>query len=688
MTLHQQGQLAEAQQIYRQILDLQATHFDALHLSGVIAAQTGDFEAAVALFRKAVEADPCNAAAFAVHVNWGLSLGELDQWEAALASFARALAIRPDCAEAHFGSGQALGKLRQWNAALGCYNRAIGIKPNYGEAHLHRAKLLKQLRQLPAALDGYDRAIAAMPDCAEAYSNRGNIFKELKMWEAALENYDRAIAIQSDFAEAYSNRGNLLRDLKRYKAAVASYDVAISLNPDSLPLRALRLYARIHGCDWPNLQAELAQLIQELERRPAALNPFCIIALSDSGPLQRKVAEKWVEQEYTVNPAPPGVPKSARRDRLRIGYFSADFRDHAVSTLSAELFERHDRSRVELSAFSFGHDTRDPMRRRLERAFDRFMDVRNRSDLDVVLLAREMGLDIAVDLGGFTTDSRPRIFSMRAAPLQVSYLGYPGTMGAPYIDYLIADRTLVPDGERDNYSEKIIYLPHGHLVCDTTRAISGTEFSRKELGLPQSGFVFCCFNGAYKIMPETFDGWMRILNRVEDSVLWLKHDSPEATANLRREAVRRQVSADRLIFAQRMDSMPEHLARHRRADLFLDTLPYNAHTTAVDALWAGLPLLTRAGRGFAGRVSASVLNALQMPELITSSGAEYEDAAVALATDPLRLAEIRLKLARNRLTAPAFDTRRSARYVETAYQEIYERHLAGLPPEHIHVDAD
>lgn len=653
MSLHQQGRLAQAREIYRRILDRKPGHFDALHLSGVIAAQTKLFPDAVRLFRRAVESDPRNPAAFAVHVNWGLSLSELGQWDAALSCFANALAVKPDCAE----------------------------------AHLNRAKTLKQLRRLPEALDSYNRAIAVRPDWAEAYSNRGNIFKELKMWQAALENYNRAIALQGDFAEAHSNRGNVLRDMKQYEAAVASYDAAISLDPGSLPLRALRLYARIQSCDWPDLESELARLMEDLERQPAALNPFCIIALSDSAGLQRKIAERWVSQEYRPDRAFPAISKRERRNKIKIGYFSADFREHAVSTLSAELFETHDRGGFELSAFSFGPDTQDAMRKRLEGAFDRFLDVRAKSDSDVVLLAREMGLDIAVDLGGFTTDSRPKIFSMRAAPVQVAYLGYPGTTGAPYIDYLIADRTLLPEAEKAECTEKIIYLPHSYLVSDTTRAVSDRDFSREELGLPKSGFVFCCFNSAYKIMPGTFDGWMRILNRVGESVLWLKHDSPRTTTNLRREAAGRGVSGDRLIFAQRLESMAEHLARHRAADLFLDTLPYNAHTTAVDALWAGLPLLSRAGASFAGRVTASLLNALQLPDLVASSQEQYEDLAVALATDPPRLADIRRRLAHNRIAAPAFNTRLSARHIEAAYRQIHERHLAALPPENIFVNA-
>jgi predicted O-linked N-acetylglucosamine transferase (SPINDLY family) len=382
------------------------------------------------------------------------------------------------------------------------------------------------------------------------------------------------------------------------------------------------------------------------------------------------------------------IPRHAPPERIRIGYFSADFRAHPVSILSAELFETHDRARFEVSAFAFGPDSRDPMRTRLEGAFERFIDVRAQSDREIALLARSLKIDIAVDLGGFTQGCRPGIFALRAAPLQVNYLGYPGTSGAEYMDYLIADPTLIPEHCRAFYSEQILYLPDSCLPGDSQRPIAAEVLTRAQAGLPATGCVFCCFNNIAKITPDTFSAWMRILAQVPHSVLWLSQTNRQAESNLRRAAADRGVAPQRLIFAERLASLPLHLARQRLADLFLDTLPYNAHTTASDALWAGLPVLTRAGHSFAARVAASLLNAVGLPELITSSAAHFEALAVALAGDHQRLAELRQRLADNRLTMPLFDTQRYTRHLETAYTMIHARFLEDRAPQTLRVGLD
>jgi predicted O-linked N-acetylglucosamine transferase (SPINDLY family) len=366
-----------------------------------------------------------------------------------------------------------------------------------------------------------------------------------------------------------------------------------------------------------------------------------------------------------------------------VGYFSGDFHIHPVSTLSAELYELHDRSRFEVTAFSFGADSQHPMRQRLKNAFDRFVDVRSRSDEEVARLSREMGLDIAVDLGGFTGDTRFKIFALRAAPLQVSYLGYLGTTAAPYMDYLVADAVLVPRELRRHYTEKLLYLP-SYQVNDTKRNIARRVFTRAELGLPESGFVYCCFNQNYKITPGSFSGWMRILEQVPGSVLLLYAGrGEEVQRNLRAEAKRRGVEPERLVFGEALPAA-EYLARYRAADLFLDTLPYNAGTTASDALWAGLPVLTCMGEAFASRMAGSVLSAIGLPELITYSQAQYEEEAIALGRDPERLGSIKQRLAANRLSTALFDSRRFTENLERAYTHIYERFQAGLAPADIH----
>jgi len=437
-------------------------------------------------------------------------------------------------------------------------------------------------------------------------------------------------------------------------------------------------------CEWTRFDEEGAALDARIERDVVATPPFHLLALSGSARLQRRAAETWVRAQCPPDPSLGPIPRVPPHEKIRIGYFSADFRHHAVSMLAAELFETHDRSRFEITAFAFGPPSEDAMRTRLSGAFDRFIEVQGRSDRQIALLARDFHIDITVDLGGFTRHCRPGIFALRAAPLQVSFLGYTGTMGAPYIDYLVADPTVVPEQSRQHYREKIIYLPDSFQVNGTQRGMGTRAFTRSELRLPSSGFVFCCFNNNYKIAPGTFDGWMRILSRVEDSVLWLLEDNPQTSRNLRQAAERRHVGAERLVFAPRMP-LADHLARHRAANLFLDTLPFNAHTTASDALWAGLPVLTLLGESFAGRVAASLLTAIGLPELITKTAAEYESLAVDLAVHPERLDSLRERLVQNRTATPLFDTQRYTRHLEAAYAQIQARYQAGLPPDHIWV---
>ena len=645
LALHRQGRLGEAQDFYRQALQLQPRHFSALHLLGVVAAQSKEPQRAVQLIGEALSIDPRSAPA---HNNYGNALRELGRHEAAIRSF----------------------------------DTAIQLNPGYAEAYCNRGLVLAELKRHDAAIQNFGHALVLRPHSAETHMSRGNSLRELGQYEAAVASYQQSIALKPDYAEAHAARGIALFGLRRYDEALASYDEALRMRPGLKNLDGLRLYTKLQICDWSGLDDNVVRLTARIARGEAATFPLCAMALSDSAALHRRAAELWVRQEFPRNPALAEIPRYTGHERIRIGYFSADFREHAVSSLIAGLFENHDRSRFELTAFSLGRDVRDGMRTRIETAFDRFVDARTVSDPEVVQLARRLEIDIAVDLGGYSEGARPAIFAMRAAPLQVGYLGYPGTSGSDCIDYLVADSTLIPPEERSHYSEKIIYLPDSYQVNDSVRSISDTKFTRAEFGLPSAGFVFCCFNNSYKIVPACFDAWMRILTRVPDSVLWLSDLNPFAKNNLRRETERRGVNAERLMFAQRMPSSPDHLARQRLADLFLDTLPYNAHTTASDALWAGLPVLTCIGNAFPGRVAASLLRAIHLPELIAQTLAQYEDLAVEMANDARRLRDIRQRLADNRTRAPLFDTQLFTTHLEAAYRGIYARKQSGMPADH------
>jgi predicted O-linked N-acetylglucosamine transferase (SPINDLY family) len=718
LALHRQGRLAEAEKLYQELLQQEPTHFDALHRLGMVALQTRRTQRGVELITKAIELNPNVAAA---HSNLGFALSalkrpqealascdkaialdpgsavaynnrgnvlkDLKRHDEALASYDKALALEsdsPDSAVAYNNRGDALLDLKRPKEALASYDKALAIRPDYVEAHNNRGNALHALKRPKEALASYDKALAIRPDYAEAHSNRGAALNELKLFEEALASYDNAIALKPDYAEAYSNRGNALNELKRFEEALASYDKAIALKPDCEFVLGDLIHMKMKICDWSNLETQIALLVHKIDHAEKVSQPFPLLAATNSPELQRKAAEIYARARYPLNNAIPKIAKRQRRNKICIGYFSADFRKHPGAYTMVEMLERHDHSKFEIIGFSFSPESEYELKSRLEPAFDKFIDVNSYKDIDVARLARNMEIDIAIDRNGFTNYCRPNIFAARAAPLQVSYKAYPGTMGTDYIDYLIADPIVVPADHRRNYSEKIAYLPNSYQVYDTKRCISDKAFTRAEMGLPQEGFVFCCFNNNYKITPEVFDCWMRILTRIDGSVMWLLEDNAKATSNLRKEAEIRGVHPERLIFAKRMPP-PGHLARHRLADLFLDTLPYNAHTTASDALWAGLPVLTRIGETFAGRVAASLLNAIGLNELITSTPQAYEALAIELATNPEKLAAIKRKLANNRLTTPLFDTQMYTRHIEAAYKAIYERYQANLPPDHIYV---
>ena len=674
-------QLNEALVSFDEAIKHEPGHAGAFYNRGLTLHELKRFDEALASYDEAIKLNPNNADAYN---NRGNTLQELKRLDEALASYDEAITREPSHPEPYNNRGNTLRDLARLDLALVSYDEAIKRKPDYASAYRNRGITLHKLHRLEDALASYDEALRHRPVDADTYNDRGNTLQSLKRLDKALADYDEAIKLKPEFAGAYYNRGNTLQELKRLDEALASYGHAEKIKPDYDYWYGTWLHTKMRLCDWNEADDRVAELGRKIECGINATPSFPVLALIDSPALQRKAAEIWVNDKYPTSHALPAIAKRSRHKRIRIGYYSADFQNHATAYLIAELFERHDRRKFELVAFSFSPDTTDDMHRRVCAAFDQFVDIRNEADRDVALLSRNMEIDIAVDLKGYTRDARVGIFACRAAPLQASYLGYPGTTGADYFDYLIADNTLIPDSNRQHYSEKIAYLPHSYQVNDRGRTIASKTFSREELGLPRTDFVFCCFNNSYKITPASFDGWMRLLKQVDGSVLWLLRDNPTAVRNLRREAAARDVNAERLVFADRMP-VADHLARHRAADLFVDTFPCNAHTTASDALWAGLPVLTLMGESFAGRVAASLLKAIGLPELIATSQEQYEALAVELATNSERLGRIRRKLERNRLTTPLFDTGMFTNHIEAAYAQMYERYQADLPPDHVYV---
>jgi protein O-GlcNAc transferase len=678
-TLRVGGQHQAALENYEKAIALKPGDADIYFNRGNTQRAMQQREAAAASFERAVALRADFAEAWNER---GIVLGEQGQHLEAIISYDNAVRVKPDFAEAYINRGVSLRESKQPEEAVKSYDKAIALNPNHAGAYNNRGVAFTDLRQHQAALESYTKAISLQPDYAEAHNNRGVALKSLDQKEAALSAFSRAIELKPDIASAYQNRGIVLSDLKRYEEALASYGKALELQPDYPLLYTTWLYVKMQICDWRGLDGQIAELKRRIENSEKSGPSFPVLAFTSSLPLQQKAAEIWTQEMYPANGYLGPLAKYPRHKKIRIGCFSTDFCLHALALLVSGLFEEHDRKDFEFHAFSYGPNTGDDVRERLKKSFDTFTDVRAESPAKIAQMSRDMEIDIAVDFTGHTANAPTGIFALRAAPIQVNYLGYPGTMGAAYMDYIIADQTVIPEGHRPFYNEKVAYLPNCYQSNDSTRKISDKVFTRAELGLPEKGFVFCCFNNSYKLMPDSFGAWMRILNSVDGSVLWLLEDNAVAVRNLRREAQERGVSPERLIFAARTP-LAEHLARHRAADLFLDTLPYNAHTTASDALWAGLPLLTRIGDAFAGRVAASLLNAIDMSDLITTTDDDFERTAIALATDPDRLAKIKQRLSRRRLTTPLFNTKLFARQLEDLYRQMFERHHAGLQPDHI-----
>lgn len=676
LALHQAGNLAGAEALYRDILASDPQNADALRLLGTAHFQRGDHAGGIRLVGLSLEINPHQPVALS---NYGAALQALKRYDEALASFSKAIALNPGYGDAYINRGVTLHTLKRYDEALASYDKAVALQPNHPEAHYNRGLVLHLLKRHEEALASYDKAIALKPDHADAFNNRGHTLHVLKRVNDSLASYERAIALRPGFAEAWYYRGIIMQETKRYEEALASYQKAVALDPDISYLPGALLSIKMLTCDWKGIEASFDQLAKAIEAGKPSSAPFTLLATPLSMALQRKCTQTGVENVF-----PPGTVKTWNgavyaHDKIRIGYFSADFHNHPTTHLMAGLFERHDRSRFEIIGFSYGPRTHDDMQQRLEKACDDFIDVSTQSDHDIAALAQRLEIDIAVDLKGFTQNARNGIFAQRPAPVQVHYLGYPGTTAASFIDYLIADAIIIPQEHRQYYSEKIVCLPNSYQVNDASKKIDGRRFTREEAGLPENGFVFCCFNNSYKITPDIFDVWMRLLHAVAGSVLWLLEDNPASTGNLRAEALTRGIAGTRLVFAPRME-LAEHLARQRLADLFLDTFYCNAHTTASDALWAGLPLLTCLGGTFAGRVAASLLYAAGLPELVAHSHAEYETLALALATDPQQLSAIRDKLAQNRVICPLFDTPLFTRHIEDAYVQMQERARAGVPP--------
>ncbi|HMK86463.1 MAG TPA: tetratricopeptide repeat protein [Steroidobacteraceae bacterium] len=647
------------------------------------------------------------------HCNRGHALCALGRTVEGLAAYGQAIALAPQLYDAHTGRVQALmllnrpeealascgvvmqigsgrsdawsllgtvlQKLRRFAEALNALDRAIDLAPNSPDLMNNRGTLLRDLKRPAEALEMYAQALRLRPDFAEAYCNVANIGLDAGKYQEALGYCDRALRIRPDFLEALNLRGTALQALKRYEEAAASYEQILETAPDYGHARSHWLFAQAQLCSWSRRTELISAVVARLEAGESASAPHSFLWMSDSAPMQLRCASLFSSIQF-----PPAAPLWAgqryRHDRLRIAYLSADFYDHPVAHLIAGVLEGHDQRRFETFGVSLYRDRAPgPMHVRMRQSFEHFHDVSELGDRQAAEWLREHEIDIAIDLTGHTRNGRLGILAFRPAPVQVSCLGFTGTSGTPYMDYLIGDATAIPGAEEPFFSERIVRMPRSFMPNDDRQSIATATPERRDLGLPEAGFVFCVFNNAYKINPPLFDLWMGLLRETPGSVLWMRGSDPIMLANLKREAKARGVDPGRLVFAARVEDRGEHLARYRQADLFLDTFPYGAHATAHDALWAGTPVLTCAGSAFASRVAASLLTAFDLPELVTATLEEYRARALTLAHSPEILAERRAKLAHQRLAGSPFDTDAYRRQLESAYLTIWERQQRGDP---------
>lgn len=716
---YQAGDSAAASQLCRQLLQQDPQHAEAVYLLGVLAQDAGQLDQAVDLFRQAAVLSPGNPvfvntlgeaslaqgresealACFRksialrpeyarAHNNLGRLLHIQDDLAGARASFAEAVRLDPRYATAHNNLGAVLQAQQRFDEAAVHFQQALALRPDYPEAHFNLGGNLQARGNLEAAAGRFQEAIRLRPGYARAYAALGQALVDLAQVAASVPILQTTVRLNPDDATGYLRLGDVLMLLNRHEEALAAFDTALRLQPEFPECLAHRFRLKEQNCDWRTRPAELAQLWIDVEHaiaagKPAPLHPVYAVSLPWTAQQQLVVARSHaqaIERAAAVGAASPAATPS-RTGRLKVAYLSRDFYDHPVAHQVQALFGLHDRSQFEIHAYSFGPNDASTYRRTIEHDCECFHDIARLSVVETEQRIRADGIHILVDLMGYTGFARTQCLARRPAPIQVNWLGYPGTLGAGFIDYFVGDRVVVPPELADAFSERLVRMPHSFMVTDHHQPIQAAPVARRAQGLPDEGVVFCCFNNGYKISPEVFATWMHILSQVPGSVAWLSVRGAIVQDNLRREAAACGVDACRLIFSSHVASKAEHLARQQLADLFLDTHNYNAHATACDALWSGLPLLTCPGETFASRVGASLLTALGMRELIAPTLKEYADRAVALVQSPQEISRLRARLKAQRSTAPLFDTPRFVRNLERAYLRMWEIHASGTVPE-------
>ena len=673
---------SQAKKLVEKAMLIDEKDIDANHILAIIYQSEGNYDQSLSFFERTLSIQN-NVPE--VWYNKGLLHNEFKQYEAAIFHYERAIELNPSFANAIINLGNSCIKIGKFDNALKCYNQVINLGMADYEVWLYKGNAQYELGRYSDALFSYQQAILLQPNSAACWNDISVLLYKLGRYNEALTSSKRALSLSPISAKLWNDNGTILERLKKNNEALESYKKAFEIENSTDYVLGSIIHAKLLTSNWNQLDSDISQLIQKIRSGERAILPFSALTVLDSPELILKATKTWLAHQCLPSQNPLPLKPDLKNRKIKIAYYSADFHNHPVSILYARLFELHSREQFETYAFSFRDaPIGDAMRPRLLKAFDHFIDVKDKTDIEIANLSRDLEIDIALDLSAYTQGCRPGIFSSRAAPVQIN-IANPVSMGAEFIDYMIGDRILITPEIEKNSTEKIIYLPHSFQANDSERPVDFNKFKRSDFNLPESCFIYCCFNNSYKISPEVFGGWMKILKNVSNSILWLAETDAISKANLIQEAKKRNVDPSRILFAQRLNGYGDHLARLSLADLFLDTLPFNAQTTASDSLWAGVPLLTRLGKSWCGRVAASLLSAVGLDNLIVDSYEDYINLAINLGLDSEKYQLIKKRLLQNRLQKPLFDSQLFTENIEKAYVEVFNRYRNQLPPEHFYV---
>lgn len=642
---------------------------------GLVYFSLGKYTESASSYSQCLELDPINTEGLFYKAN---SLQKLSNFSEAITYYSKTIELDNQYTSAYVNRGIAFNAIKKYEYALNDFDIALKLNPNLSVAYCNKGVTYNEMRNYEVAIDNFNKAIDLDKSFSEAFLNRGNSFYGLKNLEIAIDNYNIAIELNHKYALAYSNKANALQELRRFKEASENFKISFSLNPGLEFVYGKYINSKLMNCDWSSFKEDIDNLLK-YSLSHQSITPFDALSILDDPQFHRKISENYINLKFK-NHIIPKVKKNDPHEKIKIAYYSADFKEHPVSYLTSEIFELHDRDKFEIFGFSLSKVKNSQIRDRIINSFDHFFEVCDSSDLEVALLSQKLKIDIAIDLGGHTIDNRIGIFANRAALIQISYIGYLGTMGAKFIDYIASDHVITPTNLRNFYTEKIIYLPC--YQSNDSKRIHPSNVSDRQYAIPENTFVYCNFNNNYKILPDIFECWMQILSKVENSILFLFADNEDVIINLKKYAELCCINSNRLIFGNRA-SYEVYLSRYNLCHLFLDTFPYNAGTTASDSLWCNVPVLTIAGKSFASRVAASLLTSIGLSDLITTHKNDYVTLAVELAYNQEKYSEIKSRLIKNKSSWPLFNSQLFIKNWERALTVAYERLLQNKEVQHI-----